>query len=163
MDTVRTLFIDSAHAAESGNRYKLNIVGGISVPEGARTYVDNVSFTNTFSEEVGDITDELYVQTHINDTMLDPTGKTFNWSWSGAPKDHLVAGSWTLWQKFRTCDLASVAWTGGGAFSMTAVAGKPNCFTFTYPVTGGAGFVHIRDIHYTVSYTHLTLPTNREV
>ena len=52
MDTIRTVYVDSQYAAEQNGKYTYDLVGGISVPEGARVFVDNISFTNTFSEEV---------------------------------------------------------------------------------------------------------------
>ena len=52
MDTIRTVYLDSAHSVERNGSYVYDLQGGIAVPEGARVYVDNVSFTNTFSEEV---------------------------------------------------------------------------------------------------------------
>ena len=54
MDTVRSLYIDSANAKERNGSYVYDLVGGIAVPEGARVFIDNVSFTNTFSEEVSE-------------------------------------------------------------------------------------------------------------
>ena len=52
MDTIRTVYIDSQHSTERNGSYVYDLQGGIAVPEGARVFVDNVSFTNTFSEEV---------------------------------------------------------------------------------------------------------------
>ena len=52
MDTIRTVYIDSQHASERNGSYIYDLQGGIAVPEGARVMIDNVSFTNTFSEEV---------------------------------------------------------------------------------------------------------------
>ena len=45
---LRSLFIDSNFATkDSRNRYQYDLVGGITVPENSRAYVDNISFTNT--------------------------------------------------------------------------------------------------------------------
>ena len=52
MDTIRTVYIDSQHSTERNGSYVYDLQGGIAVPEGARVFVDNVSFTNTFSEEM---------------------------------------------------------------------------------------------------------------
>ncbi len=54
MDTIRTIYVDSSHASERNGSYNYDLQGGIAVPEGARVMVDNVSFTNTFSEEVSE-------------------------------------------------------------------------------------------------------------
>ena len=58
--------------------------GGISVAEGARTYIESVSFTNVFSEKVSE-NDELYVRTLTNKSLRDPSDATFAWSYSGTP------------------------------------------------------------------------------
>ena len=44
MDTIRTCYIDSHNAKERNGSYVYDLVGGISVPEGARVFIDNVSF-----------------------------------------------------------------------------------------------------------------------
>ena len=54
MDTIRTCYIDSSNAKESNGSYVYDLVGGIAVPEGARVFIDNVSFCNTFSEEISE-------------------------------------------------------------------------------------------------------------
>ena len=59
MDTIRTVYLDSAHSVERNGSYVYDLQGGIAVPEGARVYVDNVSFTNTFSEEVTENTNDI--------------------------------------------------------------------------------------------------------
>ena len=47
---LRSLFIDSNFANKDVNhRYTYDLVGGITVPENSRVYVDNISFTNTFT------------------------------------------------------------------------------------------------------------------
>ena len=43
MDTIRTVYLDSANAKEQNGSYVYDLVGGISVPEGARVFVDNVT------------------------------------------------------------------------------------------------------------------------
>ncbi len=52
MDTDRTSIVNSANAVERNGAYTNDLQGGIAVPEGARVYAENVSFTDTFSEEV---------------------------------------------------------------------------------------------------------------
>ena len=63
MDTVRSLYIDSANAKERNGSYVYDLVGGIAVPEGSRVFIDNVSFTNTFTEEVSEENQYAYLQT----------------------------------------------------------------------------------------------------
>ncbi len=76
-----SLFIDSNFATKDlRHRYQCDLVGGITVPENSRVYVDNVSFTNTFSEAVDDTSDELYVQTRKHQDLRDPSGVLFNWT-----------------------------------------------------------------------------------
>ena len=43
MDRIRTLYLDSAYAEETNNGFQYNVTGGVSVPEGSRVYVDNIS------------------------------------------------------------------------------------------------------------------------
>ena len=71
MDTVRSLYIDSANAKERNGSYVYDLVGGIAVPEGARVFIDNVSFTNTFSEEVSEENQYAYLQTFESDSVTD--------------------------------------------------------------------------------------------
>ena len=52
---LRSLYIDSTFAKKDvSHRYQYDLDGGIAVPENSRVYVDNISFTNTSSEKVGD-------------------------------------------------------------------------------------------------------------
>ena len=40
---LHSLYIDSNYATkDAGNRYTYDLVGGVTVPEGARVYVDNI-------------------------------------------------------------------------------------------------------------------------
>ena len=61
MDTIRTAYLDSAYAEETSvGNFKYNIVGGLSVPEGARCFIDNISFTNTFSNVIGEKNNQVF-------------------------------------------------------------------------------------------------------
>ena len=72
MDTVRTIYCDSENATVKADKsFVLDIPGGISVAEGARTYIDAVSFTNVFSEKVTDKNDEVFVKTLTNKSLLE--------------------------------------------------------------------------------------------
>ena len=75
---LRSLYIDSNFAKkDASNRYQYDLVGGIAVPENSRVYVDNISFTNTFSEKVDDNSDELYVKTLKHKNLRDPKRREF--------------------------------------------------------------------------------------
>ena len=64
MDTIRTLYVDSAYAEEDLNGFHYNIIGGMSVAEVSRVYVDNISITNTFSNIIGDKRSDLFENGH---------------------------------------------------------------------------------------------------
>ena len=66
MDTIRTVYLDSAYAEENLNGFHYNIIGGLSVAEGSRVYVDNISFTNTSSNVIGDNNDQVFLKTATN-------------------------------------------------------------------------------------------------
>ena len=88
MDVIRTLYVDSSNATEHADKsFTLDVPGGLSVAEGARTYVDNISLTNVFSERIDDDSDEIYVKTVVNESLLNPANATFNWSYTGTPFD----------------------------------------------------------------------------
>ena len=77
MDTIRTVYIDSQHSTERNGSYVYDLQGGIAVPEGARVFVDNVSFTNTFSEEVTQDNQFLYLQSFESTQVPDFTDQPF--------------------------------------------------------------------------------------
>ena len=57
MDTIRTLYVSADQAVKTpSNTYELNLVGGISVAEGSRVYVDNIAMVNNVCEEVDEKT-----------------------------------------------------------------------------------------------------------
>ena len=101
---LRSLFIDSNFAKkDASNRYQYDLVGGIAVPENSRVYVDNISFTNTFSEKVDEKSNELYVKTRTHNNLRDPSGVLFNWAYSGVLNDHLLAGTYAVKQSWYFC------------------------------------------------------------
>ena len=71
MDTIRTCYIDAANAVERNGSYVYDLQGGIAVPEGARVFVDNVSFQNQFSEEISEENQFVYLQTFESDSAKD--------------------------------------------------------------------------------------------
>ena len=77
MDTVRSLYIDSANAKERNGSYIYDLVGGIAVPEGARVFIDNVSFTNTFSEEVSEENQYAHLQSFERDSVNDLSDQSY--------------------------------------------------------------------------------------
>ena len=60
MDTIRTVYLDSAYAEETLNGFQYKVIGGLPVAEGSRVYVDNISFTNTFSNNLNDKTTRCF-------------------------------------------------------------------------------------------------------
>ena len=109
---LHSLYIDSNYATkDASNRYTYDLIGGVTVPEGARVYVDNISFTNTFSEKVDDKSDELYVKTRTHNNLRDPSGVLFNWTYNGVLNDHLLAGTYAIKQPWYFADLATTATT----------------------------------------------------
>ena len=67
MDTIRTCYIDAANSTERNGSYVYDLQGGIAVPEGARVFIDNVSFQNQFSEEISEENQFVYLQTFESD------------------------------------------------------------------------------------------------
>ena len=67
MDTIRTCYIDSVNAVERNGSYVYDLQGGSAVPEGARVFIDHVSFQNQFSEEVSEENQFVHVQTFESD------------------------------------------------------------------------------------------------
>ena len=111
MDTVRTIYCDSENATVKADKsFVLDIPGGISVAEGARTYIDAVSFTNVFSEKVTDKNDEVFVQTLTNKSLLDPADASFAWSYSGTPFAQGLQGTYDVAQPRSTARLETSLW-----------------------------------------------------
>ena len=109
---LRSLYIDSNFAKkDASNRYQYDLVGGIAVPENSRVYVDNISFTNTFSEKVDEKSNELYVKTRTHNNLRDPSGVLFNWTYNGVLNDHLLAGTYAIKQPWYFADLETSATT----------------------------------------------------
>ena len=90
MDTIRTVYLDSAHSVERNGSYVYDLQGGIAVPEGARVFVDNVSFTNTFSEEVTEDNQFVHVQTFESTQVKDLANRDFLFAYHGQPKQDLL-------------------------------------------------------------------------
>ena len=90
MDTIRTVYIASQHSTERNGSYVYDLQGGIAVPEGAQVFVDNVSFTNTFSEEVTKGNQFLYLETFESIQVPDFTDQVFAFGTDGPPAKELL-------------------------------------------------------------------------
>ena len=122
---LRSLYIDSNFAStDASNRYQYDPVGGIAVPEISRVYVDNISFTNTFSEKVDGDSDELYVRTRKHKDLRDPSGVNVDWTYTGMLADHLYAGTYDVMQKYYFADITATTWSTP-AGDTTEGAGEP--------------------------------------
>ena len=128
---LRSLYIDSNFAKkDANNRYQYDLVGGVAVPENSRVYVDNISFTNTFSEKVDDNSDELYVKTRKHKDLRDPSGVGFSWTYNGVLADHLYAGTYNIMQKYCFADVTATTWAtpAGQAVTVTRVGSDQYSF-----------------------------------
>ena len=132
MDRIRTVYLDSAYAEESNNGFQYNVIGGLSVPEGSRVYVDNISFTNTFSNVIGDNNDEVFLKTETNTAMVTPADRTYNWTYAGVPTDRLLSGEYDMKLTAYQVDLTASNWNHSteGAITFTPVAGVAGEYTF---------------------------------
>ena len=147
MQTTRTLFVDSLYATEHDGTYNLNIPGGISIAEGARLFVDSISFTNTFSEAVDAKSDELYVKTLVNKGVLNPSSNTFAWSWQkedgtvAEPTEQTMEGKYDLSSHKWLCDLGKVEWTDpfGVKVEFTQTAESVFSWVLPHSVNNAAG------------------------
>ena len=72
MDRIRTVYLDSSYAEEVNNEFQYNVIGGLPVPEGSRVYVDNISFTNTFSNNINDKNDQVFFENGNQHREGDP-------------------------------------------------------------------------------------------
>ena len=100
MDTIRTVYVESQFADKlRDGSYVMNIPGTLSVPDGSRAYVDNISFTNIFSSSIDETNDELYVQTDTIQNGLDPSNTSFTYVVSGKQLEPLYAGEYDIKQR----------------------------------------------------------------
>ena len=93
MDRIRTVYVDSMYAEEQRpGEFHYNVVGGLSVPEGSRVYVDNITFTNVFSNRISDSNDQVFLKTETNVAKVTPADRTYNWTYAGFPTSRLLSG-----------------------------------------------------------------------
>ena len=146
MDTIRTVYCDSQHARERNGTYILDLQGGIAIPEGARTMVDNVSFTNTFSEEVTEENKWVYMKTFEEGTATDVRDKDWGFAWdSGPQKKNAMHGNVQVRQGLYQPVLSRTRWkdgtteltfsTGAGYGMFTLTDGTTTWNLFAYNVT----------------------------
>ena len=123
MDTIRTVYLDSLHSTERNGSYTYDLQGGIAVPEGARVYVDNVSFTNTFSEEGTSDNNCVYLQTFESTSVKSPADNSFAFVYNGGPaKDLLHCVEVAVEQPMHLAILALTTWTdGSNTYKFSAV------------------------------------------
>ena len=114
MDRIRAAYIDSLYAEETrAGEFHYPIIGGLSVPEGARVYLDSISFTNCFSNRITDDNDQLLLKTATNTAKVTPADRTYNWSYAGVPTDRLLSGSYDMKIKAYAVDLTASTWSHG--------------------------------------------------
>ena len=99
MDTIRTLYVSADQAVKTpSNTYELNLVGGISVAEGARVYVDNIAMVNNVCEEVDGKNDQVYVGAFASRNVLDLRNEQMTFATSNGPVKTLCKRlTSTLW------------------------------------------------------------------
>ena len=162
MDTIRTCYIDSHNAKERNGSYVYDLVGGIAVPEGARVFIDNVSFTNTFSEEVAEENQFVYLQTFESDSVVDLSDENFVFSYAGDPKKDLLHSDQVVaLQPILRSNLTSTPWTDGTtqyvAHVMTTPFGDaPD--QFEIDIGGVRRKIFIYDVTQDRSYFHMSSP-----
>ncbi len=86
MDTIRTLYVSADQAVkEENNTYGLNFVGGTSVAEGARVYVDSIAMANNVCEEFTESDKWVYLQTFEQVDVPDVRNITMDFQWDCSP------------------------------------------------------------------------------
>ena len=87
MDTIRTLYVSADQAVKAANNtYEYNIVGGISVAEGSRVYVDNIAMVNNVCDEVDDKNDKVYVSVFESASVPDLQDQDMVFLFDGGPR-----------------------------------------------------------------------------
>ena len=143
MDTIRTVYIDSQHSTERNGSYVYDLQGGIAVPEGARVFVDNVSFTNTFSEEVTTDNQFLYLQTFESTQVEDFTDQQFVFIGDAPKKDLLHSVEVVAMQRIFETNLAITHWTDGTNSYVFRNVGRDQ---FEFDVNGVAHKILLYDV-----------------
>ncbi len=94
MDTIRTLCVSADRAVKKeNNTYDYNIVGGISVAEGSRVYVDNIAMANNVCEEVSEADKWVYLKTFEQIDVPDVRDLSLDFQWDGGPARNLLRTS----------------------------------------------------------------------
>ena len=90
-----------------------NLQGGIALPEGARVFVDNVSFTNAFSEEVTEENKWAYLKTFKPGSAVDIRDRLFSYSWQAGPRKNTMHGKVQIKQNLFMPILSRTHWKDG--------------------------------------------------
>ncbi len=86
MDTIRTLYVSADQAVKrADNTYEYNIVGGISVAEGSRVYVDNIAMVNNVCEEVDEKNDQVYLGAFASHDLPETRNQSMAFAFDGGP------------------------------------------------------------------------------
>ena len=167
MDTIRTCYIDAANAVERNGSYVYDLQGGIAVPEGARVFIDNVSFQNQFSEEVSEENQFAYLQTFESDSVKDLSDESFVFSYAGDPKkDLLHSDQVTALQGILRSNLTSTQWTDGTGVYNAHVVQTPSENApdqFQLDIGGTMRKLFIYDVTQDRFYFHANFPTGTAV
>ena len=147
MNTIRTVYLDSAHSVERNGVYVYDLQGGIAVPEGARVFVDNVSFTNTFSEEVTENINFVYTQTFESSQVPNLADQDFMFGYQGEPqKDLLHCTDLIATQPLLKANLPITAWTDGTTTYKFSFGTPPQRDQFVVDVNGTQHHIFCYDI-----------------
>ena len=125
--------MDSMYAEEQRpGEFHYNVIGGLSVPEGSRVYVDNITFTNVFSNRITDSNDQVLLKTETNTAKVTPADRTYAWTYAGFPTSRLLSGEYDMKQKAFSVavDQSTYQHTQWGQVTFTAVAAVPGEYTF---------------------------------
>ena len=95
-------------------------------------YVDNITFTNVFSNRISDSNDQVLLKTETNTAKVTPADRTYNWTYAGFPTSRLLSGEYDLKLKGFTVDVAASTYQHGqyGQVSFVADATVPGEYTF---------------------------------
>ena len=115
MDTIRTLYVSADQAVKAANNtYEYNIVGGISVAEGSRVYVDNIAMVNNVCDEVDDKNDQVYVSVFESTSVPDLQDENMIFIFDGGPrKNNMTTDDCVASEPFLSVALPVTTWTEG--------------------------------------------------
>ena len=104
--------------------------------------IDNVSFTNTFSEEVTEENKWAFLKTFTPGTALGIRDQSFGFGWDGDPKKNRLHGSVGVKETLYTPSLSRTYWNDGATgitFNDGVASGKftfvENISAYTFRIT----------------------------